>query len=181
MSRDRTTRLSHTQVMAAAERRERRERRSRWTTMAILAVLVFAADQALKITIRAVYAEGEGTDLTGWLRIARVTNEGIAFGLFPGRQGVVATITVLALCGIAVAIAGLVRRNPWAAAGAGFLVGGSLGNLLDRVFHSGVTDYVDFSRWPAFNLADVAIGIGAVLIVMGLLEASEEDAEDPAT
>lgn len=167
--------------MAAAERRERRERRSRWVSMAVLAAVVFAADQALKILIRGVYAEGEGTEITGWLRIARVTNEGIAFGLFPGRQGIVATVTILALCGIAIALVGLVRRNPWAAAGAGFLVGGSLGNLIDRLFHSGVTDYVDLSRWPAFNLADVAIGIGAVLIVMGLLETSEEDAEGPAT
>jgi len=174
-------RVSAGQVQAAAERRERRQMRSRWTSMAVLAAIVLIADQALKILIRGVYEEGEGKELTGFLRIARVTNEGIAFGLFPGRQGVVAAVTVLALCGIAIALVGLVRRNPWAAAGAGLLVGGSLGNLIDRLFHSGVTDYVDFSRWPAFNLADVAISIGAVLIVMGLLEASEDTEEDART
>ncbi len=177
----RPSRVSADEVRAATERRERRERRSRWTAMLVLVAIVFVADQALKILIRATLEEGEGRDLTSFLRIAHVTNEGIAFGLFPGRQGIVAAVTVIALCGIAVALVGLVRRNRWAAVGAGLLVGGSLGNLVDRLTHTGVTDYIDFSRWPAFNLADIGIAVGAVLIVMGLLETSEEDDEGTAS
>ena len=62
----------------------------------------------------------------------------------------------------------------WGAAGAGLLVGGSLGNLVDRLRFGGVTDFIDFDHWPAFNIADSAITIGAILIIMGLMEATEE-------
>ena len=84
------------------------------------------------------------------------------------------TITLIALAGIALALVSLVRQNLWGAAGAGLLVGGSLGNLVDRLRFGGVTDFIDFDHWPAFNIADSAITIGAILIIMGLMEATEE-------
>jgi signal peptidase II len=107
--------------------------------------------------------------------LTRVNNEGIAFGLFPGRPGLVALLTVVALCVIAAALAGLVHRNAIVAAGAGLLVGGSVGNLVDRLVHGAVTDFFDPARWPAFNIADCAITSGAALIVLGLLRESEPD------
>ena len=106
-----------------------------------------------------------------------MSNEGIAFGFFPGRQAIVAVLTVVALSAIAIALAGLVARNATVAAGAGMLVGGALGNLIDRLVHGGVTDFLDFTRWPAFNIADCGITIGAVLIVVGLMQDGEEDEE----
>ncbi|MFN8110971.1 MAG: signal peptidase II [Thermoleophilia bacterium] len=169
-------RLSADHVRQATERRTRRQRRSRWTLVASLAAVAFALDLLVKIMVRSAYREGEGTDITGFLRIGRVTNDGIAFGLFPGNQSAVAIITLLALCGIAVALVGLVRRNTWAAAGAGLLVGGSLGNLLDRVTRDGVTDFIHVGRFAPFNVADCCITVGAVMIVMGLMESSEGDA-----
>jgi signal peptidase II len=57
------------------------------------------------------------------------------------------------------------------------LVGGSLGNLIDRLARGAVTDFLDFSRWPAFNIADMGITIGAVLIIVGLMQDGEEDEE----
>ena len=80
---------------------------------------------------------------------------------------------MVALCAIAVALAGLVARNATVAAGAGLLVGGSLGNLLDRLAHGEVTDFIDPARWPAFNVADCGITVGAVLIVLGLIADGE--------
>jgi len=170
------TRLSAEQVRVAAERRERRQARERGVRLAVVAVAVLAADQILKEAVRSGMARGETRELLPFLDLTRVTNEGIAFGLFPGRQAVVAGLTLVALCLIAVALAGLVRRNMTAAVGAGLLVGGSVGNLLDRVLHGGVTDYIDFALWPAFNLADIGITSGAALVVLGLLRTS--DAED---
>ena len=85
-------------------------------------------------------------------------------------------LTVVALCAIAVALAGLVARNNIVAAGAGLLVGGSLGNLIDRLSRGAVTDFIDLTRWPAFNVADIGITVGAALIVLGLLRDGEEDA-----
>ncbi|MEZ5080947.1 MAG: signal peptidase II [Thermoleophilia bacterium] len=168
-------RVTTDDVTRAAERRIRRTHRSRWTLALSMAVGAFVLDQVIKAVVRNNMDEaGSGIELTPFLRIDRYTNDGIAFGLFPGRQGVVATLTLIALAGIALALVSLVRQNPWGAAGAGLLVGGSLGNLVDRLRFGGVTDFIDFDHWPAFNIADSAITIGAILIIMGLMEATEE-------
>ena len=110
-----------------------------------------------------------------------MANEGIAFGLFPGRQAAISILTVLALSAIAIALAGLVTRNATVAAGAGLLVGGSIGNLIDRLAHGAVTDFLDPARWPAFNLADIGIVTGAALIVLGLLQDGEAERSRPTT
>ncbi len=135
-------------------------------------------DQITKLIIRGQLAPRESIEVIPGFSISRVSNEGIAFGLFPGRQAVVAVLTVIALSAIAIALAGLVARNAMVAVGAGLLVGGSLGNLIDRLVHGAVTDFIDLARWPAFNLADCGITIGAVLIVLGLLRDADEADDD---
>jgi signal peptidase II len=167
--------LSAEAVDLAAERRLRREARARWIRLATISSIVLACDQVVKAIIRGQVSVGDGWKITSFLSISRVTNHGIAFGMFPGRQAFVAVITVVALCGIAIALARLVRRNLFAATGAGLLVGGSLGNLTDRLIHGGVTDYIEFSFWPTFNLADCCITVGAALIVLGLMQGSAAD------
>lgn len=170
--------VSADDVRMATERRLRREARERWTRVGVVALLVVVVDQIIKTIIRGQLAVGEGWTLTGFLSILRVTNHGIAFGMFPGRQAYVAIITVLALCAIAIFLARLVHRNLIAATGAGLLVGGSLGNLMDRLTHGGVTDYINFSFWPTFNFADACITTGAVLIVWGLLQGDGDEDDD---
>lgn len=162
----------------AIDRRHRRQTQARWRRFGLLALIVLAIDQASKAVVRSSLDLGESTRVLPGLSLTRVANEGIAFGLFPGRQGVVAVLTLVALCVIAIALAGLVARNALVAAGAGSLVGGSMGNLIDRLLHGAVTDFVDPARWPgdvAFNLADCGITIGAVLIVLGLVQDGEKD------
>ncbi len=173
--------LSAEDVRMATERRLRREARSRWIRLAVVAGVVLVCDQIVKAIIRGQLEVGEGWTLTSFVSILRVTNRGIAFGMFPGRQAYVAIITVIALCAIAIFLARLVRRNLIAATGAGLLVGGSLGNLTDRLVHGGVTDYVDFSFWPTFNLADACITVGAALIVWGLMQGDTIDDEAMAS
>lgn len=169
------TRVSADDVRRAAERRKRRQARERWSRLAMLAAVILVVDQAIKENVRATMDPGESIRLIPGLKLTRVTNEGIAFGLFPGRQTVVAVLTVIALAAIALALSGLVKRNMTAAIGCGLLVGGSLGNLFDRLAHGGVTDYIDFVYWPAFNIADIGITVGAVLIVVGLLRHADEE------
>jgi len=167
-------------LMHAIARRHRRQTKARWWRFGIFAALVFVADQISKLIIRATLDPGESVHVVRGLSISRVTNEGIAFGFFPGRQSAVAVLTVVALSAIAISLAGLVGRNPIVAVGAGMLVGGSLGNLLDRLVHGAVTDFIDPSRWPgnvAFNLADCGITLGAALIVIGLMQDGGEDEE----
>jgi signal peptidase II len=165
-------------LVRAIARRRRRQTKARWLRFGLLAVLVIVLDQISKAIIRAALDPRESIEVVSWFSISRVANEGIAFGLFPGRQAAVAVLTVIALSAIAIALASLVARNATVAAGAGLLVGGSLGNLIDRLAHGAVTDFIDLARWPAFNLADCAITIGAVLIVVGLM-ADGEEADEP--
>jgi signal peptidase II len=167
-------------VARATARRERREARSRWWRFALLALAVLIADQVVKAVVRARLEPGESREVFPGFSISRVSNEGIAFGLFPGNQAAVAVLTVVALSGIAIAVAALARRHPFVAAGGGLLMGGSVSNLIDRLAHGGVTDYFDPAHWWAFNLADVAIVVGAGLIIYGLLGAdAAEDAAEP--
>lgn len=165
-------------VADAIARRHRRQTKARWYLFGALALLVVMLDQISKAIIRGQLELRERHEVTSWFSISRVNNEGIAFGLFPGRQEAIAVLTVVALSAIAIALAGLVSRNPMVAAGAGLLVGGSLGNLIDRLAHGAVTDFIDLARWPAFNVADCGITIGAVLIVLGLM-ADDREAEEP--
>lgn len=164
-------------VASAIARRRRRQTKARWYSFGLLSVLVLALDQASKALVRSQLAPREIHPLTSFFAISRVNNDGIAFGLFPGRQQAIAILTVVALSAIAIALASLVSRNPVVAAGAGLLVGGSLGNLVDRLIHGAVTDFIDLAHWPAFNLADCGITVGAALIVLGLTADRDEEHE----
>ncbi len=157
-------------VMRAISRRERRQVRFRWRLFTTLLLTVLVLDQITKAIVRATLAPGEHREVFPGFDISRVTNDGIAFGLFPGRQTAVAVLTVVALSAIAMGLAGVVRRNATAAAGAGLLVGGSVGNLVDRLTRGAVTDFLDPAHWPAFNIADMAITVGAAVIVVGLTQ-----------
>ncbi len=110
--------------------------------------------------------------------LARVTNSGIAFGLLDGGgDGLVLAITTVALTLVLVWFASdAARAGLWL--GVGLLVGGALGNLADRIRDGTVTDFIDPPLWPAFNLADVAITFGVVVIIFVTLR--EPTAPDPA-
>jgi signal peptidase II len=114
--------------------------------------------------IEARLVPGEEVDVLGPLGLTLSHNRGVAFGLAGGAGAPLIVLTVVAL-GV---VAYLFARNPtrpgmWVATG--LLAGGAIGNLVDRVRAGEVTDYVDLSPWPAFNLADVAITIGVLALV----------------
>ena len=103
------------------------------------------------------------------VRLTYTTNSGGAFGLFGGQPWLFFGATVLVCAAIVLASTRLSR--PAAAVGLGLILGGALGNLTDRILHgpgvSGrVVDFVDFRIWPVFNLADSAIVIGAIVVVL---------------
>jgi signal peptidase II len=158
----------------AIGRRHRRELRARWQLAGVLALGVFVLDQITKIVIRVTLEPRQSIEVLPGFDISRFRNEGIAFSLFTGRQTAIAVLTVIALVAIGLALIPLVGRNSFVAAGAGLLIGGSLGNLLDRIWRGGVTDFLDPARWPAFNVADIGIVCGAGLIVLGLMREADE-------
>lgn len=149
-----------------------------WALAGGLCALVIGADQAVKAAVEASLTTGEKVDLLGPLGLTLSHNRGIAFGLAGGAGAPLVLIALLALGGIAY----LFSRDPtrpgmWVATG--LLAGGAIGNLLDRITSDAVTDYIDVGPWPAFNLADVAITCGVLLlVVLYLREAEREAAED---
>jgi signal peptidase II len=145
--------------------------------MLAVAAVVVALDQASKGIIRGELAAGEHRDLILGFDLSRITNDGIAFGAFDGAgEGLVLAFTALALA-LVLGWFYAAGERPGMWLGVGLLVGGATGNLIDRVRWDGVTDFIDPPAWPAFNLADVAITVGVVVLALSALAPSAEDAD----
>jgi signal peptidase II len=127
--------------------------------------VVVALDQGVKAIVNAQLARGEEVQLLPFLALHNTRNSGIAFGLAGGASPVFIAVSVLAVVGVLGLL--LVRaQSPWMWLAAGLLLGGALGNLADRARQGAVTDFIDFPAWPTFNLADVAITAGVVLLLL---------------
>ena len=100
--------------------------------------------------------------------ITNVRNSGAAFGVAPAGATLFLVASVLVAIGLVVYVA----RNPltdWTSLVLGLILGGTLGNGYDRIFHGTVTDFINFHFWPVFNVADASISIGVVLMIAGYL------------
>src|SRR5690349_24069573 len=139
----------------------------------LLAAAVVAADQATKAIVLSRFLVGEGVVVTPYFNMVLVYNKGAAFSFLsdaPGWQ----TPLLIVFALVAIAIVGtLLVRSPGRrllCTGFAFILGGALGNLIDRLRYGQVVDFLDFHaagwHWPAFNVADSAITLGAVLLVV---------------
>jgi len=143
-----------------------------WRLAGALCVLVVALDQVAKRLIEDRLVPGEQIDVFGPLGLTLAHNRGIAFGLASGGGAALVALTVVTLIFVGL----LFARNPsrpgmWVAVG--LLAGGALGNLIDRIRADAVTDYIDVLAWPPFNLADVAITLGVVMLALSYLGEGE--------
>lgn len=137
--------------------------------VAVWAVGTLAVDQAAKWAVARWLSPGDSVKLLGeMVRLTHVTNPGAAFGLFEGHQALFVTATgvVVALAAALAVRFGSGRR--WVLAGLGLAAGGAAGNLVDRLRHGAVLDFIDVAVWPVFNLADTAIVAGVVLLLWHL-------------
>ena len=138
------------------------------------ALLVVAADQLSKTWIRSYLAVGQSLPETGWLRLTHVHNTGAAFGLFQGQSFL---LTIVALLGTAILLLYallIYRRLPFldktlGKVALGLVLGGTVGNLIDRLRFGYVIDFLDVGIWPAFNVADSAIVVGVFTFAYSLL------------
>jgi signal peptidase II len=134
-----------------------------WRLAGALCGVVVILDQAAKALIEANLFPGEDVDVLGPIGLTLSHNSGVAFGLASGGGTRLVLVTALAL-GV---VGYLFSRDPtrpgmWVAAG--LLAGGAIGNLADRIRVDAVTDYIAIGNWPAFNLADVAVTAGVLLL-----------------
>lgn len=139
----------------------------------VLACLILVADQATKYAIQEFTAYGWSIQVTAFFNLAHVWNYGAAFSLLADAGGWQRYFFGLLAAGVAAWLI-LEMRKPLPAIhllGYASLLGGALGNGVDRVWRGYVVDFLDFHgkgwHWPAFNLADIAIvcGVGRVLLV----------------
>lgn len=126
---------------------------------------VVALDQASKAFVNSEVARGDRVELLPFLALQNVRNKGIAFGLADGTSTVVIAVAVAVVLGLlAFLVLQVHGRGVWIAGG--LLLGGALGNLADRIRDGAVIDFIDLPAWPTFNLADVAITAGVVLLLV---------------
>lgn len=138
----------------------------------IVALLVFVVDLATKEwALSLLFDPPRQIVLTGFFNLTPVWNRGVSFGLFAGHQEWVPWILSLVAALIAAALYVWLRRarHPLLAAALGLVIGGALGNVIDRLRFGAVVDFLDFHfsgyHWPAFNIADAAISLGVVMIL----------------
>jgi signal peptidase II len=127
----------------------------------VLSAVVVAADQASKWLVRAA-ADDLPLRLVGGLRIDLTYNSGISFSRFAGAGSIVVVLVAAVATGVTVA---LVLSPPRYRPALGIVLGGAVGNLIDRLrFDGAVVDFVAVYGWPSFNVADAAIVVGTVLL-----------------
>jgi signal peptidase II len=136
--------------------------------------LVVAADQLTKVLIRSHLAVGESLPVTGWLSLTHASNTGAAFGIFQGQSFPLTMVGLVGICVLLLYAFFLYRRLPFlnntlSEVALGLILGGTIGNLIDRLRLGYVTDFIDFHFWPAFNVADSAIVVGAIMFVYLML------------
>lgn len=142
----------------------------------LVAAVVVVVDHFTKLVVEAWlplnHTWAPFPDLAHLFRITHVSNTGAAFGFFPGGSSIFTVIAVVVALVIVVYNFGLPQGNRILRVALGLQVGGALGNLIDRLRLGHVTDFFDFGPWPVFNVADMSI-VGGV-ILLGLLMIREQ-------
>ncbi len=159
----------------------------------LIAAAVAAADQLAKAWVVATRPFGsEAEVIPGLFRLVHTRNRGIAFGLFGASGAAVQLVLLIAVAGIVAFVAWQLSRTGgdglegW---GLSLVLGGAVGNIVDRVARGEVVDFLDFylrlggreHHWFAFNVADAAISVGACLVVLGELVSQTRSKRAPGT
>ncbi len=132
----------------------------------LISGLTAVADQLSKQVVTWAFAPGQSLPvLPPVLSFTYVQNTGAAFGLLKDQQALFIGIALLVICWIGWELLGRSPRSGAALWGASLVLGGAVGNLIDRVRIGYVVDFIDFHVWPVFNLGDSAITIGVGLLV----------------
>jgi signal peptidase II len=148
-----------------------------WARVAAVVLAVVAIDQLSKAIVVDSIPRGDRRTVVPGVDLVHVRNRGIAFGLLDGRS-VVLTVLMAAALALLLVYFALHATRPVLWLATGLLLGGALGNLVDRVRDDAVTDFIDLPLWPAFNLADAAITAGVIALLVSL-EMGRESGRGP--
>ncbi len=140
------------------------------------AALVILLDQLTKWIVTETIERGDARMDIGFFRLVHITNSGAAFGILGNARPLLAITSVVGIAAIVIYIFNPGFAHPLMRAGLGLMLGGAIGNLIDRLRNGAVVDFLKVPNWPAFNIADSAITIGVVLLLWTMLRETREPA-----
>lgn len=154
--------------------------RSRLAVFLGVAGAVFVVDQVSKAVVRRSLEIGE-TWPAGWevIRLTHVQNSGAAFGMLQGQAPYLAFVSIFMMLALVAFLATLPSHTRWYPLALSGILGGAVGNFVDRIRMGHVTDFIDPMRYPSFNLADSAIVVGVALVVILTLFGHEDPSARP--
>ncbi len=150
-----------------------------WSRAGLVGAVVLLVDQVTKKLVQHGIAVGEEDSVFPALKLVHVKNKGVAFSAFEDQAAVVITVIALAICALLWYFATHVEV-PLIWLPTGLLAGGALGNVVDRIREGAVTDFLKVPKWPAFNVADIAVTFGVLALVLILERGAPEEDEGVA-
>jgi signal peptidase II len=149
--------------------------RARFPMMLVIAVIIAGADRFSKMWFLNHFVTGESRRVFSFLYLTLVHNTGTAFGMFQDSNRALLCVAYAVLILFLYGARGLCERGGcWSFWGVSLIIGGAIGNIIDRHLYGYVVDFIDLRVWPVFNVADSAITVGAFLTAIGLISAKEE-------
>ncbi len=134
-------------------------------------LLILFFDQMTKFLIKKNFQLGQSVPvIKDTFHITYVTNTGSAFGLFRGFNVFLIFFSVIVIFIIFYFLWKIKNNDRLLQLALGLLLGGTLGNLIDRLFYGSVTDFIDFRIWPVFNVADSAVSVSVFLLIILMWE-----------
>jgi signal peptidase II len=145
-------------------------RRAQFPSMLGIAGIIVLIDHFTKLWFLRHFQLGEARRITSFFYLTLVQNTGTAFGFLQDDNRMLLIISYVILVLVLYGARGFFERGGfWAFWGVAFVMGGAIGNIVDRHLYGHVIDFLDFRVWPVFNIADSAITVGAVCTAIGLL------------
>jgi signal peptidase II len=136
----------------------------------LIPFIVVALDQATKYLIVTSLASNDAIEIFPFLHIVSVRNTGSAFGMF---RNFGSNFFIIISAAAIVFLVYLIVKNAYNLFGLSLILGGAVGNLIDRLFYGKVVDFIDFSvgsfHWPSFNVADSSLTVGIIIIFLTAL------------
>lgn len=131
-----------------------------------IAGAILLVDQLTKLFFKSFLRQGEINIIGGFFRLKLTHNTGAAFSILEGSNFLLVILTIAIISFLVYYL----KRSPGERLPLSFVLGGAFGNLVDRLIHGSVVDFIDIWIWPVFNFADIAITLGVIYLIYGLIK-----------
>lgn len=148
-----------------------------WILLSIV-FLTIVIDQLTKFWVTSNMRFGQSIPSDGFFRLTYTSNTGSIFGLFPNQTLPLTILSIFAIGGLIYFYRTRILPARLKSASVGLLLGGAFGNLIDRVRHATVIDFLDVGPWPIFNIADSAITVGIAIVLIYMLFVTKKKAAE---